>query len=327
MSSADKNVCRFDHFMQHALHDPSIGYYTRNIQTVGASGDFSTTATLSNLLGKAIAHHAIKWQQQFKTPLNLIEIGGGDGSLANSVIQSLPLVKRWKCNYHLVESSFTLTKKQQESKKLSKKITWHSDMQSALENCHGVAFIFSNELVDAFPVRIFQHTNNSSTWKELHIDGLNEILCEADHLPESSSFITYKHSPQQRIEVHESYHEWLISWRKYWKQGQMLTVDYGDIHPNIYYRMPKGTLRAYSHHQHITGKAVYQNPGKQDITTDVNFTDLIQWGDKLNLKTLSLISQNELLTPFATDKPEDQFLIHPDGAGSAFKALLQQCDE
>jgi len=327
MSYLDRNVCRFDHFMQHALHDPTTGYYARNIQTVGASGDFSTTATLSNLLGKAIAHHAVKWHRQFKAPLNLIEIGGGDGSLAESVIQSLPPVKRWKCNYHLVESSLSLTKKQQESKKLSKKITWHSEIQDALENCNGVAFIFSNELVDAFPVRVFQHTNNTSVWEELYIDGLNEILCEPDSLPQSCAFTTYKHSPQQRVEVHESYHQWLVSWRQQWKQGQMLTIDYGDLHPAIYYRMPRGTLRAYSRHQHITGNAVYQNPGKQDITADVNFSDLIQWGDQINLKTLSLISQNELLTPFATHKPEDQFLIHPDGAGSAFKALLQQSGE
>jgi len=278
------------------------------------------------LLGKAIADRAIKWHQESRPPLNLIEIGGGDGSLARSVLKSLPLIKRWKCNYHIVDSSPKLTKKQQGLTGLKKKVTWHQDMHSALESCAGIAFIFSNELVDAFPVRIFQHTK-ASQWKELYIYGVNEILKRPTALPSSCSFTEYRYAPEQRIEVHESYREWLSNWRSHWKEGQMLTIDYGDTHPEIYYRKPKGTLRAYSHHQQITGQAVYQNPGKQDITADVNFTDLITWGNQLELKTCSLISQNEFLSPFATETPEDQFLVHPDGAGSAFQVLLQQCGE
>jgi len=45
----------FSKFMQRALYDPQRGYYTARIRTVGARGDFSTTATLSTQLGKAIA--------------------------------------------------------------------------------------------------------------------------------------------------------------------------------------------------------------------------------------------------------------------------------
>ena len=88
--------------------------------------------------------------------------------------------------------------------------------------------------------------------------------------------------------------------------------------------MPEGTLRAYSHHQRITGKAVYQSPGKQDITADVNFTDLITWGKQDGLEIDSIMTQREYLTPHVSKSAEDQFLIHPDGAGSAFKVLLQQ---
>ena len=41
--------------MARALFDPERGYYTRHIKTVGARGDFSTSATLSPALGHAIA--------------------------------------------------------------------------------------------------------------------------------------------------------------------------------------------------------------------------------------------------------------------------------
>jgi len=325
MSTQDQQACRFDHFMQHALHDPKTGYYSQNIRTIGASGDFSTTATLSNVLGKAIAQTSLNWQHEHNTPLNLIEIGGGDGSLASSIIKSIPFFKRLKLSYHLVDNSTPLSKKQHS--KLGRKVILQSDIISALQACKGVAFIFSNELVDAFPVRVFKHSNNSSEWKELFIKGHQEVFeNEPNELPESSAFTNYSYSPEQRIEIHESYQNWLKSWVPHWKFGQMLTIDYGDIHPDIYYRMPKGTLRAYAHHQRLTGPQVYMNPGRQDITADVNFTDLIEWGNQENLTTLSIETQEHFLNPYINDSPEDQFLVNSVGAGVAFKVLLQQRD-
>ena len=37
----------FRRFMEAALYDPNFGYYARQIRSVGAQGDFSTSATLS----------------------------------------------------------------------------------------------------------------------------------------------------------------------------------------------------------------------------------------------------------------------------------------
>ncbi|MGJ8657202.1 MAG: SAM-dependent methyltransferase [Akkermansiaceae bacterium] len=323
MSNPDANLVRFDRFMQQALHDPEKGYYSRNIQTVGADGDFSTTATLSNVLGKAIAKTAMEWSRTNKTPLNLIEIGGGDGSLAESVIKSIPLLKRWRLHYHIIDSSVPLTQKQQQQNTISNKVSWHSEIKSALDKCNGIAFIFSNELVDAFPVRVFRKADNH--WNELYLHKEEEhFLPCADTLPDSSAINHKAHYTGQRIEIHQSYREWLDDWLPSWKRGQLLTIDYGDTHPKVYFRLPKGTLRAYSHHQRITGKAVYHHPGKQDITADVNFTDLINWGKQADLETVSLMTQREYLRSHVTQTKADQYLIHPDGAGSAFKVLLQQ---
>lgn len=322
MNTEDTKMVRFDAFMKHALHDPENGYYARNIESVGASGDFSTTATLSSVLGTAIANSALEWSRANKSPLNLIEIGGGDGSLAESVIKSIPFMKRWRLDYHIVDSSNPLTEKQQQ-RKLPKKINWHSGMKSALSSCKGIAFIFSNELVDAFPVRVFR--KSEAHWNELFLHKQEEHFCPcADTLPESSALNYTAHQKGQRIEVHQSYRDWLLDWLPSWKLGQLLTIDYGDTHPKVYYRMPEGTLRAYSHHQRITGKAVYHKPGRQDITADVNFTDLITWGKQDGLEKLSIVNQLDYLTPYVNGSAEDQFLIQPDGAGSAFKVLLQQ---
>ena len=326
MSNTETNIVRFDRFMQHALHDPEVGYYSNNIQTVGANGDFSTTATISSILGKAIARTALEWAHKNKTPLNLIEIGGGDGSLAKAVIKSIPIFKRWRLNYHIIDSSVPLTKKQQQKDTLSNIVRWSSEIKPALDCCEGVAFIFSNELVDAFPVRVFKKSD--TLWSELHLHNQEEHFLPCyDNMPESSALDYGSYHNGQRIEIHQSYREWLDDWLPSLKRGQLLTIDYGDIHPEVFFRKPLGTLRAYSHHQCITDNSVYSNPGKQDITADVNFTDLMQWGDQSNLETISLTTQRDYLMPYANQTAANQFLIHPDGAGSAFKVLLQQKNE
>lgn len=322
MNNENTKLVRFDAFMKHALHDPEGGYYSRNIKTVGSSGDFSTTPTLSTVLGKAIAKSAVDWSKLNKTPLNLIEIGGGDGSLADSIIKSIPFMKSWRLQYHIVDSSPPLVENQQQ-RNISKKILWHNNINAALNACKGIAFIFSNELVDAFPVRIFK--KSATHWNELYLHNDQEHFCPcADSIPNSSALTVADHKIGQKVEVHESYREWLQEWLPSWKVGQLLTIDYGDTHPQLYYRKPEGTLRAYSHHQLITGKAVYQHSGKMDITADVNFTDLIDWGKQDGLETNYFITQRNFLMPHVSNSPEDQFLIHPDGAGVAFKILLQQ---
>ncbi len=315
---------RFDHFMERALHHPEHGYYARNINTVGKTGDFSTSATLSPILGKAIAATFQQYlQQNNKPPAHIIEIGAGDASLAATLLQSLPFAQRLKTHYHIVDSSSPLRTKQKHKLRFTRLIStikWHTEIESALNSCDGNAFIFSNELVDAFPVRILKKSNN--VWLELHLDGTNETFLPCPDPPDSCA-LTH-HPENQRIEIHHSYHQWLQQWIPIWKHGQLLTIDYGDIYPDIYYRRPHGSLRGYSHHQRITGQQLYHHPGSIDLTADVNFTDLQLWGKQLGLKNIHISSQTDFLTPHATDTAADQYLIDPYGPGSAFKVLLQQ---
>jgi SAM-dependent MidA family methyltransferase len=306
--------------MQFALHDPEHGYYARKIRTVGHEGDFSTTATLSPTLGAAIADRACNWLKEKPGSFHLIEIGAGDGSLAASVIRSIPFMQRLKLHYHIVDTSEPLRKVQQE--KLAKqRITWHDTPREAVKAAGGRAIIFSNELVDAFPVRIFQR--EETTWKELHWENNREEFQEVKTLPNSSAFNT-SHPEKYRVEIHESYREWLEEWITSWREGEMITIDYGDTYPELYHRRPQGTIRAFFLHENLTGDAIYQNVGHQDLTADVNFTDLIEWGDELGLETLRYCTQCEFLEPYARATTQDLYLLHPDGPGSAFKVLIQR---
>ncbi|MGC4130160.1 MAG: SAM-dependent methyltransferase, partial [Bergeyella sp.] len=222
---------------------------------------------------------------------------------------------------HLVATSAPLAARQQTL--LGTKPLWHTDLAKALEKCRGNAVIYSNELVDAFPVRRFQLTADG--WRELALEQnthghLAEKLLPAAQLPDSSIF-QQSHGIGQWVEVHESYRQWLETWLPSWKQGSLLTIDYGSTAQSLYHRRPHGSIRGYFLQQRVEGPVIYENVGHQDLTADVNFTDLIEWSEPW-LSGSRLISLREFLQPFAGKK--ETLLADEQGVGEAFKVLIQQ---
>ncbi len=307
----------FEQFMAWALHDPVCGYYARRIPGVGGRGDFTTAPMLSDAPAKAIAKWAAKAMKETGCR-DLIEIGPGEGTLAAAALKHLPWHLRWRTRLHLVETSSPLAERQRQL--LGKRATWHHHVSEALQACHGRAVIFSNELVDAFPVRRFQ--KSAAGWQEMAVkfDGNRrpiESLLSPAPLPDSSGFLG-SHPLGQIVEIHESYRRYLMEWMPLWKAGRMLTIDYGDTAEKLYHRRPHGTLRAYLLQQRLEGAAVYDNAGRQDLTADVNFTDLQNW-------SASFVSDQRLMD---LEKFLGGDLNHPfheiDGAGDAFKVLDQR---
>jgi len=305
---------RFDRFMELALHDPERGYYARRIRGVGKGGDFTTTPMLTPALGKAVAAWA-KSALKESGCRDLIELGPGEGVLAESVTKAFPW---WsKPQLHLVEKSVPLREKQ--AARLGKRVTWHDTIESALDACRGKACIYSNEFADAFPVRRFRR--EESGWSELFLDP-QEVWQPCDALPESSVF-SLSFSPGQIVEVAEPYHDWLRGWLSKWRAGRMLTIDYGTPVDTLYHRRPRGTVRAYFMQQRLEGPAIYQNPGRQDLTADVNFTDLQAWSAP-QANTVKLMTQREFLLPHVDSaNPADAHAADANGAGSAFMVLEQ----
>ncbi|MDB4265338.1 SAM-dependent methyltransferase [bacterium] len=294
------DLVRFDHFMADALYGKN-GYYTSPRPILGARGDFTTTPKLTKLLARRIAEWIqAAWKRNGRT-LSVIELGPGDGTLAQDIRQCLPFLKRRSLDYHFVEISPHLTKRQQEKNQG----TWHPTLQEALAKTQGRALIISNEFFDAFPVRIF-----NSQSEELFLNPQRqEIWQPASGLPDSTLF----ENPPSRFEVAESIHQWTKSDLSHLQKGEILTIDYGGDQEEVYHRRPLGSLRGYAHHMRLLPPEAYQNPGKQDFTFDVSFPDLIHWGSALGLENVALTTQADFLG-------SDDL----DGAGGAFKVLHQR---
>ena len=311
----------FSSFMQRALYDPQRGYYTARIKTVGARGDFSTSATLSPLLGKAIAGWLL--QEARETGVcTIIEVGGGDGSLMSTVLSGLGWWQRRRFRVLMVDASPVLI--QQQKQRLGGQVqSWFATLPEALAACDGAALIFHNELLDAFPVDLVQ--GDSETWSEVWLNHEGGNTRE-ELLPlklDTQTFSALQSKPSGRCELHTAVLAWLQGWVSQWKRGAMLTIDYGDLFPALYYRRPQGTLRAYLLQQRLTGPEVYLNAGRQDITCDVNFTDYRAWLAAAGTHETRYETQAQFIRHYVTVPASaiEAFLTHEQGAGQAFKCL------
>lgn len=307
---------RFDAWMEHCLYDPERGYYARRVEAVGKGGDFTTTPELTPALGTAVAAQIKEEWAAHGKRLPLIELGAGTGALSAQVRKELG----WKpfLKHGIVEVSAGLRERQQE--RLGKKVSWYSSITEALKAYQGEALIFSNEFVDAFPVRIFKQDKEG--WRELYLeisgDRVEEKWEETEGLPESTVF-SQKWPIGQRVEVHDSYAAFLKELKAQLRVGSLLTVDYGEEAAGLYERRPSGSIRAYFLQQRLEGHEVYGNMGRQDLTADVNFSDLLRWTPDWQKEFL--LTQAEFLKKHTTHKGE---MINPLGAGQAFKVLLQR---
>lgn len=298
--------------MEAALYHPEFGYYTKRARGIGRAGDFSTWPGLHSSLARAVA----AWLRANPTR-HFIEAGAGTGELAAGILKHLGFFQRIRTTLHIVEISPVLRAAQEKLLK-GKRVVWHHDMNDALAAADGCANIYSNELPDAFPCRVFVRA--CGQWKELglKIDGnsAREVLRNCE-LPDSSS-LQGEPPDGSRVEVHDSYRRWLGSWSALWKRGRMLTIDYGSVMPGLYHRRPAGTLRAYAHHQRLTGTDVYASFGHRDITADVNFTDLENWTRGLGWKT---INRSSLTSFIRSQCPRAALDSQMTEAGESFQAL------
>ncbi|TDU64576.1 SAM-dependent MidA family methyltransferase [Prosthecobacter fusiformis] len=315
--------------MAQALYDPERGYYSRQIKTVGKRGDFSTSATLSPDFAAAVANW-LKSESSLQTNVrHVIEIGAGSGVLMESVKRSLGWWKRRQFHWHVVETSEVLQK--QQKLLLGDSVTWHKNLKAALETCEGKAFLYHNELLDAFPVMLLQW--QEGLWQEVHITPAGREISlplewdETMRAPFTALQAWPGKAARQRIEIHAAVRNWMLEWAPAWKQGAMLTVDYGDVFPALYYRRPVGTLRGYLHQQRLEGEAVYMNPGRQDITADINFSDYRNWAAELNWKEISYGNQSVFIQTYLkklSPHPATAFIMDLHGAGEAFKYLIHR---
>ena len=163
---AAEGVLPFARFMELALYCPVYGYYEVKRDNPGRRGDFYTNVSVGGLFGQMLAFQFAEWLEEIKTlnpqlsTFNLIEAGAHDGQLAKDILKWLQSSRPKlfeQIQYAIIEPSARRQKWQKEKlAEFTPRVRWFSDFYSiATNNPRLSGIIFSNELLDAMPVRRF----------------------------------------------------------------------------------------------------------------------------------------------------------------------------
>jgi SAM-dependent MidA family methyltransferase len=160
------------------------------------------------------------------------------------------------------------------------------------------AIIFSNELFDAFPVN--RVIGRNGKLRELYVgisDG-NFVAVENDlSLPVADycSRIQLQLADGQVYEVNLGIEEFLSRAAEIIEQGLVVSVDYGAERSDLLNDQTRfgGTLRAFHRHQFVDD--LLSHPGEYDLTTTVDWTQVIEAGRRYGFEELRLQRLDEFL--------------------------------
>ena len=293
----------FASYMDLALYHPTHGYYTTKSSILGPDGDFITSPHLSHDFGELLAiQFADMWHTLDRpAPFHLVEMGAGQGLIAADVLTYLEQ-HHPDCyaalDYIIIEKSPALQARQQEHL-THQKVTWTTlDQLPPITGC-----LFSNELVDAFPVHIIE--KHDSQLQEVYVTAQDGTLQETlgplstDKLADyfqlvDIDLLTDAYPDGYRTEVNLAALDWLDTVASRIDRGFLLTIDYG--HAAQRYYSParhQGTLKCYHQHRHHDNP--YANIGQQDLTAHVDFTALERQGERAGLSTIGFTQQGLFL--------------------------------
>ncbi|MBI4826235.1 MAG: SAM-dependent methyltransferase [Nitrospirae bacterium] len=335
----------FEKFMEMALYYPELGYYSNPEVAIGRHGDFYTSPHLHPVFGAMIAKQLIEMWEILGKPseFHAVEIGAGEGYLSKDILDHLTKQSHDISNslkYAIIEPFKHFEKKQGDLlAKHKERVTWFQslkDMPGKINGC-----IFSNELLDAFPVHIVEMDNGL---KEVCLNydpgGLIEIKQDITDI-ELMDYIRQFSTgfPQgYRTEINLRIKDWLKEISSILSNGFLLTIDYGYTAKEYYSEeRNRGTLLCY--HDHQINENPYEYVGEQDITAHVDFSSVKKWGDEAVLETLGYTSQgtylvasgiDEIITELYADSPnyaaeikKIKGLIMPEGMGESHMVMIQ----
>ncbi len=344
-----KGVLSFARFMELALYCPESGYYETDMAKVGRGGDFITSVSVGNLFGQLLGFHFAELLEaaEQSPPRTIVEAGAHDGRLAADILGWLrthrPELFR-ELKYWILEPSLKRQGWQQFAlREFSENVGWVRDIselapQSVGNKINGI--IFSNELLDAFPVHRYAWDKTTSRWFEWGVaaEGNHFVWVRMENpllkigYPELSEVLPDGYT----IECSPAASNWWHAAASVLGQGRLLAIDYGFTDEEQFLpSRQRGTVRAYFRHR--VSDDVLANPGEQDLTAHVNFSAIQKAGETAGLMTRSFFTQAKFLTQILARTEavgnfgawnshrtrQFQTLTHPEHFGRAFRVLIQ----
>lgn len=340
----------FHDWMKAALYDASDGYYCRRDRTRwGREGDYRTSPERSSLFAATFARYFARLHDQLNQPARwtIAEVGAGNGQFAREVLQTLkthfPAV--FAATQYVIDeiSPHSQTTLAERLKPFIDRVEFSTLDKIAID----AGIIFSNELLDAFPVHRITMVDGKR--REFFVDVGPEGNFEwsiglptpgvVEHLEEAGIELKEGQVAEINIEIAT----WLKTVSTTLRAGYAVTVDYGAAADDLYSLVarPSGTLRGFRKHTIVEN--VLARPGEQDLTTTVDWTFVERTGNKLQLPVVDFdrldkfLMRAGLLTQLDSELQKcageaekvklstaARDMVLPDGMASHFQVMVQQ---
>ena len=296
-SSADPDgFIPFDRFMEVALYGEGVGFYTRTGSPFGGEGDFYTAAHASPLFGRTLAERVkvVGSQVSSPGPFRVVELGPGDGVLAEEIVTALASDDRLRrrLEYVLVERSPSLALRSFE------RVAAVGDRFGIPVRAAGSigadgpfrGVVLANEVLDAQPVRRLLWEDRG--WRELGVrledhrivraTGPLERVVPPPELPRNLDTGTVVEVSPMAEAIVRDVADHLV-------EGLFLAIDYGMEQSELVVAHPSGTLAAVARHRPVPDPMAA--PGRTDLSVFVNFTSVRAAAHAAGLREVSFRHQ------------------------------------
>jgi SAM-dependent MidA family methyltransferase len=333
----------FRDFVEVSLYHPELGYYSRSKSPIGKGGDFVTSPLLSPVFSFTLSLLVSEFVHNANDGVcSIVDVGCGDGSLIYSLYGHVPDAVRERARFFGVDRSLDRVA-------AGVGVEFTTDLSSIPR--HNAQLIISNELLDSLPFArlVMRDEHLHELWVTEH----NGQLDWSEHEAEARYSDYFA---DRAIELKDGqFADLSLDWEpmyedicRFVERGLIVTFDYGYPEEQLFSGRIRhfGTAAAYAGHR--VSRDLLVNPGEQDLTAHINFTDLERAGRRNGFNTLYFDRQAKfLLAAGATEhelfkaldeirvesadealglreeREEARRLVLPDGIGEDIRVLVQ----
>jgi SAM-dependent MidA family methyltransferase len=279
----------FARFMQQALYHPEHGYYSSGRCAIGRKGDYFTNVSVGPLFGEFLAaQFAEMWERLGSVEdFTIIEQGAHDGQFARDVLESVQ--KRAPeffaaLRYRIVEPFPILQDRQSRTLgRFRDKVEWRDSLQPFL----GVHF--SNELLDAMPVRLI--SGNMEKLVDLEDDKFVFVECALSQGAAASKL------PRDRLAFNQAALDWIDDVAAKLQRGYVVAIDYGRLEDEF-----QGSVQVRAQHRNLDSP--FEQIGHADITMPVEWSTIIERAQANGLRVAGFTDQHHFLTGIISTWPD-----------------------
>lgn len=317
-------------FVEAALYDPGTGFFATGHGAGRAGADFVTSPEVGPLFGACVARALDRWWHDLgdPDPFVVMEAGAGNGRLCREVLRAEP-----DCavalRYVLVERSAALADAQRElltvepfehalgpsgpdlaDGGIPQPVEGTGPIVSALEELPALTVdgvVIANELLDNLAFDLVERTADG--WLEIRVGVSDDGQFYEVPVRAAEEIVTWLDGLDApvgaRLPVQRAAGEWIEDCATRLRRGVVLILDYAaDLDEMVARGMetfgPVGWLRTYRGHGR--GGGPLEDPGSQDITTDVLLPPLRREARRAGFTIAMEVSQAEWLQSVGIDE-------------------------